>query len=74
MGPRVKLLNGVDNGVWNSISPHSFTQNLPVHCVEGRLKVNEHDSRDLYFILPGSPVVHKLIGLSDQFKHLGFRT
>ena len=73
MGLRVKLLNGVDNRVWDSISPHSFIQNLPVHRVEGRLKVNEHELRDLFFILPGFPVIHKLIGLCDQFKHLRFR-
>ena len=65
MGLRVKLLNGVDNRVWNSISPHSFTQDQPVHCVEGRLKVNEHKLRDLFFVLPGFPVVHKLIGLAS---------
>jgi len=67
MGLLVKLHNGVDNGVWNSISPYSFTQNLPVHYVEGRLKVNEHELWDLIFILPGFPVIHKLISLSDQF-------
>jgi len=58
MGLRVKLLDGVDNGVWDSISLHSFTQNPPVHCVEGRLKVNEHEVRDLFFVLPGFPIVH----------------
>ena len=73
MGLRVKLLNVVGNGVWNSISPHSFTQNMPVHCVEGRLKVNEHELRDDFFILSGFPVINKLISLIDQFKHLGFR-
>ena len=73
MGLRVKLLNGVGNGVWNSISSHSFYQNLPVYCVEGRLKVDEHELRDLFFILPGFPVIHKLLSLSDQLKHLGFR-
>ena len=71
MGLRVKFLNGVDKGVWNSISPHSFTQNLPVHCVEGRLKVDKHELRDLFFILSGFPVIHRLISFSDQFKHLG---
>ena len=74
MGLRVKLLNGVGNRVWNSISSHSFTQNLPVQCVEGRLKVDEHELRDLFFILHGFPVIHKLIRLSDQFKNLGFHT
>ena len=51
MGLRIKLLNGVGNGVWNSISFNSFTQNLPVHCVEGRLKVDEHELRDLFLFI-----------------------
>ena len=71
---RVKLINGDGNEVWYSISPQSFTQNLPVHCVECRLEVNEHELSDLFFILPGFPLINKLISLSDQFKHLWFRT
>jgi len=73
MGLRVKLLYGVDNRIGDSIFPHSFTQNLPVHRVEGRLKVDEHEVWDHFFVLPGFPVIHKLLSLSDQLKHLGFR-
>ena len=61
MGLRVKLLYGVDNRIGDSIFPYSFTHNLPVHRVEGRLKVDEHKLRDLFFILPGFPVIHKLL-------------
>ena len=73
MGLRVKLLYGVDNRIGDSIFPHSFTQNLPVHRVEGRLKVDEHEVWDHSFVLPGFPVIHKLLSLSDQLKHLRFR-
>ena len=72
MGLHVKLLYGVDNRIGDSIFPHSFTQNLPVHRVEGRLKVDEHEVWDPFFILPGFPVIHMLLSLSDQLKHLGF--
>ena len=51
MGLRVKLLNGVDNRIGDSIFPHSFTQNLPVHSVEGGLKVDEHEVWDHFFVL-----------------------
>ena len=73
MGLRVKLLYGVDNRIGDSIFPHSFTQNLPVHRVEVRLKVYEHEVWDHFFVLSGFPVIHKLLSLSDQLKHLSFR-
>ena len=73
MGLRVKLFYGVDNRIGDSIFPHSFTQNLPVHSVEGGLKVDEHEVWDHFFVFPGFPVIHKLLSLSDQLKHLGFR-